>query len=148
MAIKSRLFGGVWRSSLVDLAREEVYGLTHYFDEDTMRYFGARVLDCHSIFGGQLLFVRESVNHPSEGRFHRVVIFDLCGNVVFRGESISRNEKQAIKEWELWKVDNCHTREQAIALNLEALRAELRHELKHCDDIRARIENIENGKEF
>ena len=62
-------------------------GRTHYYDADTMRYFGAKILDCTVIADGLILATVESVQHPVSGRGYRPVFFDILGNVFERPDS-------------------------------------------------------------
>ncbi len=64
----------------------QLSGRSHYYDEGTRRYFGARVLDVSTDPDGAMLFTVESVTPPSGPRLYRMVAFDVYGNVVHRTE--------------------------------------------------------------
>ena len=63
-------------------AQNNLEGLTHYYDDGTMKYFSCRVLKCSILYEGLILGTIESVLHPTEGRIKRVVFFDIFGHVI------------------------------------------------------------------
>jgi hypothetical protein len=64
----------------------QLSGRSPYYDADTRRYFGARVMDVSTDADGAMLFTVESVSPPSGARLYRMVAFDVYGTVVFRTE--------------------------------------------------------------
>lgn len=69
-------------SYAVSQAQRNLQGRTHYVDDTTMKYFGARINGAHIVDQGLLFALRESVAHPLKGRVHRFVVFDVFGTVV------------------------------------------------------------------
>lgn len=68
-------------------AQANLSGLTHYCDDDTLAYFGARI-DVSTASPSSLYFgLVESMKHPASGakREYRSVWFDVSGNCV-RGQ--------------------------------------------------------------
>ena len=75
---------------------------SHYADDDTLKYFKARILDSRDIAHGLLFWVRSTVGRRqtgSNGR-HRLVVFDLFGSGFqeFDGHCAKSVEDQ-LKEW-------------------------------------------------
>lgn len=77
---------GCYGTSREVLAERMLEGRTHYFDADTRRYFGARVSKLTEHGDGTLLAACESVSHPTYGRVHRFVVFDVSGSVIERSD--------------------------------------------------------------
>lgn len=85
-AIGERLFARETYHSEKANAQRNLSGRTHYFDDDTLSFFEARVIRTAACAEGLVFVAQESVDHPSLGRVHRVVVHNLLGNVVERGE--------------------------------------------------------------
>ena len=86
-------------------AERNLSGRTHYVDAGTLKYFGARINVAYPSKDGLLYVIRESVAHPSLGRIHRCVAFDVFGEVLTpRGEWLFKTSAQAIKAFESWRV--------------------------------------------
>lgn len=69
---------------LID-AQMNLSGRSHYVDQGTLRFFGARILSTHVINNGQLFALVESKRSgfPSDSpREFGFVIFDLFGNAI------------------------------------------------------------------
>jgi hypothetical protein len=79
-------------------AQRNLSGRTHYVDDDALRYFKARINSAHEYQDGLLFCLIESVGHPSLGRVHRFVAFDVFGDVVTERESFRRSSRQAEKD--------------------------------------------------
>jgi hypothetical protein len=80
-------------------AVQALAGRTHYVDPDTMKYFGARINNCQVDFNGLYCWILESVAHPSDGRLHRFVLFDVFGTVLTdRGDMLRKTKRQAEKD--------------------------------------------------
>lgn len=86
LRVNQRTYGQRTSSSMSYLAEIETQDRTHYYEPDTRRYFGCRVLDCHEELGGLVLGTVESVAPPNSKRLYRCVFFDLLGNVLHRTE--------------------------------------------------------------
>lgn len=80
-------------------AQRALSGRTHYVDDDTMKYFGCRINACRVDFNGLYVWILESVAHPSMGRVHRFVLFDVFGTVLTeRLDALRKTRKQAEKD--------------------------------------------------
>lgn len=69
-------------------AQQALRGLSHYVDDDTLRFFDCRILDCSVLAGGLVLGVIEKMPNLDNSRIKecRYVLFDVFGNVIERGE--------------------------------------------------------------
>ena len=92
-------------------AQRNLHGRTHYVSDDTLRYFHAKILSCLIHEYGLLLSIIESsaADFNNTSRIFRGVVFDVCGNVIYRPEiehSFKTREaaKKALKA-ELEKMD-------------------------------------------
>ena len=67
-------------------AQQNLNGRTHYVDDDTMRFFGSRIISARPTDDGLFFRIVESVatDHNKSRRGFRVVVFDLFGHPVFR----------------------------------------------------------------
>jgi hypothetical protein len=107
-------------------AQRALSGRTHYVDNDTMKYFGCRINACQVDFNGLYCWILESVSHPSMGRVHRFVLFDVFGTVLTERNNMLRStRKQAEKDKEtfLGSFD-------PLAHTEAALRHNVAHDLK------------------
>lgn len=100
-------FSSTWAYNPVDVAMNYLRGKTHYYDEQTRKYFSSRVLECFLKFEDLICITRESYLDYNKNRLTRYVCFDVFGNVVFRG-SIGddstgfKTAKQAEKHYKEW----------------------------------------------
>lgn len=101
-------------------AQRNLCGRTHYVDDDTLRYFHARILSVHVIDGGLLYAVLESASGDFNRttRIYRYVVFDLFGNVVDRPDIDSSWKSTEPARKAMWKALE---RIDAIAVNREAM---------------------------
>ena len=87
-------------------AQRNLQGRTHYVDEDTLRYFAARVLSSYGMMSGTFFRITESSakNWEKTERGVRVVLFDVFGETVYRPdhEGMHRTRQQAEKAFERW----------------------------------------------
>lgn len=69
-------------------AQLNLKGLTHYVDDDTLKYFGSRINQTFILEDGLLFGLIESVylTYEKKNRGFRFVIFDISGNVVERAD--------------------------------------------------------------
>ena len=75
-------------------------GLTHYYNDDTMRYFKSRILHDVITDGGLLLGTVESFINADGNRRVRAVIFNVFGTVVNdRAEQFTNKKKAIEKMW-------------------------------------------------
>lgn len=95
-------------------AQRNLQGLTHYVDDDTLRFHRSRIVSTHITDNGLLFALVEScakdMNNTSRG--FRFVIFDTFGNV------IERNKLE-----EMWSTSRAATKAMWAALNsIDALK--------------------------
>jgi hypothetical protein len=88
-------------------ATSTMSGLTHYYDTDTLRYFGAHVtytqLSDHGVFFGTISTQRSGAGRTS-GREYKVAIHDLTGHCLVSSDpgtlSTRRQANKALDlEW-------------------------------------------------
>jgi hypothetical protein len=67
-------------------AQMNLNGRTHYVDDDTLRFFGSKIISARPTDDGLFFKIVESVatDHNKSRRGFRVVVFDLFGCAVFR----------------------------------------------------------------
>lgn len=73
--------------SLTEAASRAMAGRTHYYDKDTLRYFGARVSRLHVDVDGIAMVALERLNADADGtrKGWRVTIHDLVGRQLHAG---------------------------------------------------------------
>lgn len=83
MKLYSKIYGA---SSPKVQAQDMLRGLSHYLDDDTLRFFDCRILDCSVLAGGLVLGVIEKMPNLDNSRIKecRYVLFDVFGNVIER----------------------------------------------------------------
>lgn len=121
----------------VSRAQRALSGRTHYVDDDTMRYFGCRINACGVGFNGLYCWILESVAHPSMGRVHRFVLFDVFGTVLTeRLETLRKTRKQAEKDKEafLGAFDPIAHTEKALRDNISRDQRRISEALSLLDD--------------
>lgn len=74
------LYQPAYMSTVKALAQRQLAGRTHYCDDNTLRFFGARINSTRRDDNGLWFALRESVQPPHSGRVHRWAIFDIFGN--------------------------------------------------------------------
>jgi hypothetical protein len=81
-------------------APRNLAGRTHYVDPDTLKGFGARILNAGDAAGGLLYWLVESVkSRPDAGAYtRRAVIFDVFGEVVNERDTWHKDTKKAVAE--------------------------------------------------
>lgn len=84
-------------------AQRNLQDLTHYYDDNTLKFFYARVLSSRAIYDGLFLRVVESAAKDSDNRERgfRVVLWDCFGNDVYRvaNDDLFKTRKQAEKHF-------------------------------------------------
>jgi hypothetical protein len=85
-------------------AQRNLAGRTHYVDDDTLRYFRARVLSARIVSDGLLFAILESASaNPNHSkRIFRYVIFDLFGFVLARPDIEHSFSRQQQAEKAMW----------------------------------------------
>lgn len=65
-------------------AQRNLAGRTHFADDATLRFHKSRILAGRVLHGGAFYYLRESTALTMDGsqRGHRVVLFDIFGNVI------------------------------------------------------------------
>ena len=87
------------------MTQRNLSGRTHYADDDTLKFFSARINSARTECHGLLLVITESTASGFNGptRQHRFVAFDLFGAVVNEreGQDFKRSEQadKAKREW-------------------------------------------------
>lgn len=74
-----RLYQDAYMSTAKALAQRQLEGRTHYAEESTLRFFGARINETRQDTDGLWFALRESVQPPHSNRVHRWAIFDIFG---------------------------------------------------------------------
>ena len=87
-------------------AQSMLIGRTHYADDNTLRYFGARITLAQPSTFGLFYRITESLGRESYGgkRGFRTVLFDINGQVVYRPaleemQSTSTKAEKVFYEW-------------------------------------------------
>lgn len=80
---------------------------THYVDDSTLKYFGARVYSANDDLRGLIFYIIESIEGPNGKREHRFVVFDVFGTVIERPElgQGSRSSADARSAYRVWLQD-------------------------------------------
>lgn len=114
-------------------AQDQLQGRTHYVDDDTLRYFYARINSAYATADGLLFCILESsaADPNNRSRITRGVVFDVFGNPVYRpnidesfktGDQARKAMKQFLDGFDAVE----HTRdaifEKADRMQLEAAR--------------------------
>lgn len=87
------------------MTQRNLSGRTHYADDDTLKFFSARINSARVEHSGLLLVITESTasGFIDPTRQHRFVAFDLFGTVVNDrdGQEFKRSEQadKAMREW-------------------------------------------------
>lgn len=89
-------------------AQRNLDGKTHYADDDTLKFFHARINSCRTECHGLVLILSESAakDMHNSARGHRFVAFDLFGTVIIAYHdhidamhSKSDGARAAMREW-------------------------------------------------
>lgn len=94
----------IYRSESYDAkrnAQRNLQGVTHYVDDDTLKYFHSRIVYSHEYFNGLLFGMVEScaLDPDNRKRGFRGVVFDVSGNVIYRPdhEGTFKTSEKALK---------------------------------------------------
>lgn len=74
-----RPYASMWMATVKHLAQRALEGRTHYAEDSTLRYFGARINETRQDDNGLWFALRESLDIPGRGRVHRWCMFDVFG---------------------------------------------------------------------
>ena len=84
-------------------AQENLQGRTHYAEDETLKYFKARIVSAAADQNGLFFKIIESVavDYGNTKRGFRVVVFDLFGYVVYRPsfDECTSTSAAAVKLW-------------------------------------------------
>jgi hypothetical protein len=87
-------------------AQEALSGITHYVNDQTLKYFKARILKAKPILNNTFYMILESCSMDSHHttRGFRVIVFDLNGDTVNRPslEEMRSKPATALKDYENW----------------------------------------------
>ena len=128
-AANVELFGHKFSDSKLN-AQQNLSGRTHYVDDDTLRFFGSRIVSAYPTDNGLFFKIVESVatDHDKSRRGFRVVVFDLFGCAVFRPSfeectsSSAAAEKYYSKHYDTdtWKHYRAELKNRAARLAAQA----------------------------
>jgi len=101
-----KLFENRYFTKPLAVAQDQLSSKTHYYDDETLKYFKARVLYAKPSSSGLLFVTVESVpkNYDGTGRGFRAVCFDLFGESIYRPdfENLQTNTDKALKAFYSW----------------------------------------------
>ena len=122
------LYQSAYMSTEKALAQRQLSGRTHYADDNTLCFFGARINETRQDDNGLWFALRESVQ-PHSNRVHRWAIFDIFGQCERTEERASGAAADkllpaliASKDWEAHTADKL----RALAESKEREAAEIR----------------------
>jgi len=104
-----RLFRTNYRSNAKYEAQSHLIGKTHYVDDDTLRFHHGRISSCAVLCGGLVLKLHctDALDMHNTKRGHRIVLFDIFGDTIWRPEleQATATAKQAEKFFESVELD-------------------------------------------
>lgn len=108
--MKYRIYkDNVWRPSAKHACQEWLRGLTHYVDDDTLRFFYARISNYGTAKDGLMFWLIETcaADMHNRSRVARFVAFDIFGNTVFHPnfEDCPKTTRAAYKRGMDWLKD-------------------------------------------
>lgn len=74
-----QLYQDAYMSTAKAQTQRQLQGRTHYADDYTLKFFGARINETRQDNDGLWFALRESVQPPQSNRVHRWAIFDVFG---------------------------------------------------------------------
>lgn len=129
-------------------AQRNLSGLTHYADDETLKFFHARILSARPIMGGAVFAVIEAVaaDMNNAKRETRYALFAIDGHVIDRPKIGAgwRTRRQA--EMAMWEHVNTLSRAQVIVDACERVKSRARMAIEAADAFReAHAHNEENA---
>lgn len=126
-------------------AQHNLFGRTHYVDDNTLRAFKARILSTHITDGGLLFAMVESCSGDYDHTFRvfRPVVFDVFGNVIYRPniDESFKTRKAATKT--MWEYLNTL---DAVKITKEAIKREKAQHKREMDYLIKDIKKLQaNG---
>lgn len=110
-------------------AQRNLSGLTHYVDDDTLRFHKSRVQCASTLANGLLFYIctSDALDMHNSRRGFRYVVFDVFGTTVSRPdlESAKATRAAARREFEKLEFDVVAHYAAALAHNLERMRGDL-----------------------
>ena len=122
-------------------AQLNLAGRTRYVDDDTLRYFRARILSTRIVDDGLLFALVESASgdmNPTT-RIFRYVIFDLFGTVIARPEIEASWKSSSPAEKAMWKALNAI---DAVQVTREAIARHAARQEYEIAEMRAKVDAI------
>jgi hypothetical protein len=88
LSIKSKVFDGCYTGSAKNHAQNSLNGISHYFEESTIRFFKAKIVKTSVLFDGLVFVSIESsaLNFDNTKRGYRFAAFDCFGNVIQKAD--------------------------------------------------------------
>lgn len=122
-------------------AQRNLCGITHYVDDDTLRYHKSRVLLSKVTAGGLLFAIVESCASSPDGssRVFRPVIFNVLGSVIHRPDFEGSHKTRKAAEREMWDAINAI---DAKAMTLEAIERRKQSAIAELDDFAEKVAAI------
>jgi hypothetical protein len=119
-------------------AQRNLTGRTHYADQDTLRYFKARILVTRITDNGLLFGLVESValDPNNARRGYRAVVFDVFGTVLTRSSLEDARKSKAAAVKDLWAAFNSI---DAKAHTLKAIEEQRSRAMREFDDLAAKV---------
>ena len=119
-------------------AQMNLKGRTHYVDDDTLRYFRARILMTRETDNGLLFAILESASADPEhkSRIFRGVVFDVFGTVLSRPSIEQAHKTRKSAEKALWKALDAI---DAEAVTMSAIKAHRTSYALEMDRLAAKI---------
>lgn len=84
-------------------AQQNLQGRTHYAEDETLKFFKARIVSAHADNDGLFFKIVESValDYDNTRRGFRVIVFDLFGQPIYRPtfDECTSTQAAAVKLW-------------------------------------------------
>jgi hypothetical protein len=104
-----RLFQDRYYSNPKHIAQDALIGLTHYVDDETLKFFKSKILEARPIFDGALFLIIESKSTDWEHRNRAFfpVVFDVFGDVIYRMdlEDGFKNKQKSLDAFKKWQSE-------------------------------------------
>lgn len=123
-------------------AQQNLAGRTHYVDDDTLKYFRARVLSSHAPYNGLLFAILESSSgdYQHKSRIFRYVIFDIFGTVLDRPKIEESYKSKEPARKAMWRAID---RIDAKAITLAAIESRRAYQERDLNELTRKVAAIE-----
>lgn len=105
-ALRAQVFTDAQRRTPKLNAQAALEGLTHYCDDETLRFHHSRIVGACVVAGGAFFKVCETCAQDYENtkRGYRVILFDMTGEAVYRPnlDDMTRTREQAERAFFAW----------------------------------------------